>query len=196
MSRKSLFLVLLLLVMGTGVSAFAQEVPPWEISARAATDRSNLVASGGCCFWMNGGTGSMAWNGTGWLAFAAEGTAYGAGQVERTGKSLMVLTCLAGPRISYRRRSSFTAFGQLLLGAARVRGTLYNPTDGIGRVGTGPEFAFGAGGGVDFDLKPKLSVRLIQMDYLHTQFSNGVNGRQSSLSLSAGIVYRFGTPSF
>jgi hypothetical protein len=188
---RKLFIVVLL-VAGGGSSAAAQSVPSWELSTRISSVRSELVGGNGCCFWMSGGTGSIAWNSTNWFAIATEGSGYRTGQVERTGKDLFLLTYLAGPRISYRKRKGFTLFGQGLLGVGQVRGSLFQPSASGGGFNTGPAFALSTGGGVDYDLKPSLCIRLLQADLLYTALRNGTNNRESSLSLSAGIVFRFG----
>ncbi len=187
-------LIVALLVMGGGISTSAQSVPSWELSGQVSGVRSELVGGDGCCFWMSGGTVSMAWNGTNWFAIVIEGGGYRAGQVESTGKDLVLLTNLAGPRISYRKRNSFTLFGQGLLGASYVRGSLFQASTASSGFNAGPAFAVSAGGGVDLDLKPNVSVRLLQTDLLYTGLRNGTNDRQFSLSLSAGVIFRFGKP--
>src|SRR5271156_5029743 len=96
MIRK--LLIAVFLVVGGGISASAQSVPSWELSGQVSGVRSELVGGNGCCFWMSGGTGSIAWNSTNWFAIAIEGSGYRTGQVERTGKDLFLLTYLAGPR--------------------------------------------------------------------------------------------------
>jgi len=46
------------------------------------------------------------------------------------------------------------------------------------------------GGGADLKVSRRVSLRLIQADYLMSRFSSA---RQDSIRLSAGIVLRFGT---
>jgi hypothetical protein len=53
-------------------------------------------------------------------------------------------------------------------------------------------FASVVGGGLDYRLGGRWSVRLIDADYLLTRSSNRVNDHQNNLRLGAGIVLRLG----
>jgi hypothetical protein len=50
-------------------------------------------------------------------------------------------------------------------------------------------FGLGFGGGINVKAKGRLWLRLIQVDYIRSQFSGG---GQNQTRISAGIVYRFG----
>ncbi len=41
-------------------------------------------------------------------------------------------------------------------------------------------------------LTQHVAIRVVQVDYLLTLLSNGVNSRQNSVSVSTGFVVRFG----
>ena len=85
-------------------------------------------------------------------------------------------TFLFGPQISLPSRVS--PFGHVLLGGA------HNSTGGFGI----SSFSMALGGGVDAELTDRIHWRLIQMDYLLTQFGGG---SQNNFRFSTGILIRF-----
>ena len=85
-------------------------------------------------------------------------------------------TFLFGPQISLPSRVS--PFGHVLLGGA------HNSTGGFGI----SSFSMALGGGVDAELTDRFHWRLIQMDYLLTQFGGG---SQNNFRFSTGILIRF-----
>jgi len=46
-----------------------------------------------------------------------------------------------------------------------------------------------AGGGLDIKVRPNLALRLVQVDYVMSKFSNS---RQDNMRFSAGIVFYLG----
>jgi hypothetical protein len=52
--------------------------------------------------------------------------------------------------------------------------------------------AVDVGGGLDVRLNHRFAVRAFRASYLRTQFPNTATNVQNSLSLSAGLVVRFG----
>jgi hypothetical protein len=93
-------------------------------------------------------------------------------------------TYLFGPRISKRLKAKSSIFGQVLVGGvhanAGARG-LSSYTNG---------FATAMGGGLDFSINRRISIRAIQADYLQTHLGNSV---QDNARIGAGIVFHFGT---
>ena len=85
-------------------------------------------------------------------------------------------TYLFGPQIS--RPSAISPFGHLLIGGA------HNSTGGAGN----SSFALALGGGIDAEMTHGIHWRLIQTDYLMTQFESR---SQNSFRFSTGIVIRF-----
>ncbi len=96
------------------------------------------------------------------------------GSVNGTGTS--TYTFLFGPQISLPSRVS--PFGHLLLGGA------HNSTRGFGS----SSFSMALGGGIDAELTNGIHWRLIQMDYLLTQFGGG---SQNNFRFSTGILIKF-----
>jgi len=86
-------------------------------------------------------------------------------------------TFLFGPQVSLPSRVS--PFGHLLLGGAHISGEGFGDTS----------FAMALGGGIDTRISHgRFYWRVIQMDYLITQFGSR---SQNNFRLSTGIVIRF-----
>jgi len=64
----------------------------------------------------------------------------------------------------------------------------------VPQLGANNAFLFTAGGGADWRLTPRIGIRLVQAEYLHSQFLNGSgnSNRQDNLRLSTGVVFSFG----
>lgn len=92
------------------------------------------------------------------------------------GISTSTYTYLFGPQVSWPARVS--PFGHLLLGGA------HNSTAGFGN----SSFSMALGGGIDTGITDKFRWRIIQGDYLLTQFRGG---SQNNFRLSTGIIIRF-----
>ncbi|MGH9752377.1 MAG: outer membrane beta-barrel protein [Blastocatellia bacterium] len=93
---------------------------------------------------------------------------------------------LGGPQFSLRKNEKIQPFAHALAGMAYVK--LSNELFPDAFTDTG--FALAAGGGVDLKaLSSRLSIRLLQADYVLTRF-DGVSSH--NIRASAGIVLRFG----
>jgi hypothetical protein len=86
-------------------------------------------------------------------------------------------TYLFGPQISVPS-DKISPFGHLLIGGA------HNSTGGVGR----SSFSMALGGGIDAEMVHGLHWRLIQADYVMTQFASR---SQNNFRFSTGIVLRF-----
>jgi hypothetical protein len=53
-------------------------------------------------------------------------------------------------------------------------------------------FVLTGGAGVDWKVSPRIAIRLLQADYLHSEFLNGGGNRQENIRLSTGVVFSFG----
>jgi hypothetical protein len=136
---------------------------------------------------MNGASGSVAYNVNSWVGVVGDFGVSHAGNLNSTGLDLTITSYLFGPRVSYRRHKKFTPFAQLLFGGAHQSGSLIAASPGSTN-----EFAMAVGGGLDVSLFRYVSLRPVQLEYLRTGFSNGINGGQNNFRFSAGIVLRFG----
>lgn len=111
--------------------------------------------------------------------------------------SLTLQTYQGGPRVSFRNDTRFTPYAEFLLGGGHAGGTLYTSSLGAGLapIGTNNSFLYTVGGGLDYRLSHKVSVRIPQVEYLHSEFLNGsvTDHVQNNLRLSTGVVFTFGT---
>ena len=99
-------------------------------------------------------------------------------------------TILVGPRFSYRKMEKITPFAHILFGGARLHSkTESNGIVDISFSGNDTAFAAAAGGGLDVKLTKSIALRVIQAEYVLTNFGGQTqnNGRAS-----VGIVFRFG----
>jgi opacity protein-like surface antigen len=182
---------LLAFISFCGVAAHAQDVPKVDIFAGYSYVRENPSPAGVGSFSLNGGSASAAYNVNNWLSGVADFGGYHNGNILGTKVDGTLSTYLFGPRVSYRHFGRLTPFGQVLFGVAHVGGDI----SGIGTTmaSVNNAFAMTVGGGVDYKLSQRFSVRPVQVDYLLTRFSEAGNGAQSqnNLRVSTGIVFHF-----
>lgn len=173
----------------SGAAAYAQETPKLDIFAGYSYVRENPATSGARSFSLNGGSASATYHIKDWISAVADFGAYHNGNILGTHTDGTLSTYLFGPRISYRSYHRFLPFGEALFGVAHAGSNL---------VGNNSRNSFGMalGGGVDYRLTNRFSIRPLQVDYLLTRFAEGTSttaGRQSqnNLRASAGVVIHF-----
>jgi opacity protein-like surface antigen len=170
-----------------------------------------------------GGGGTIAYNMTSMLGIAAD--LGGCKILELNGATGPLstingteFTYLFGPRITFRKASRFAPFGELSFGGTRVKLSCNNGDFGNncgslapGQIPARPvanptgtsisknAFSLSVGGGFDFKLTQKISLRPIQAEYLYTRFGNecpfavcSTNNSQNSFRLKSGIVMSWG----
>src|SRR5262252_182024 len=149
-----------------------------SLSARAQ-DQDKVEIFGGYSYMrfrsinLNGWEASGQYKFLDWLGGVADvGGHYGS----FSGIGTSTYTFLFGPQIS--RPSGVSPFGHLLLGGA------HNSTGGFGS----SSFSMALGGGIDAELTGGIHWRLVQMDYLLTQFGGG---SQNGFRFSTGILLKF-----
>ncbi len=134
-------------------------------------------------------------NGNGWhgsvsmpVWFAIEGAVDASGHYgSAKGVNSSLHVFLAGPRFAYHGKR-FCFFSQTLFGRARVRVDAAIP--GVTAAATTDSaFAVAPGGGFDVRIKDKLSLRLVQLDYISTNFNDFSLG---TLRVSTGVVLHIG----
>ncbi len=113
-------------------------------------------------------------------------------------------TYLFGPRVAFRNRSPVTPFFDLGFGGDRFAASCQNSAyKCLNRFGgnsyTSNAFALTVGGGFDLKLSNKVSLRLVQAEYMYTRFGNSCalavcnnNNNQNSFRLKSGVVIGFG----
>jgi opacity protein-like surface antigen len=130
----------------------------------------------------------------GWVASAADNLASWLGIVGEVGGNyktlsitgdqpkIRVLTLMGGPRFRAHAYGPVTPFGQVLFGAAWARTTVLDVGDTV------RDFAYQPGAGVDFNVTPKVGVRL-EGDYRIIR-AGGSNSKEPRFVAEA--VFGFG----
>ncbi len=155
---------------------------------------------------LNGGSASVALNFNRFFGIVADFGGYDANKLELVGNGAnqprvisangTAYTYLFGPRISYRTRSRFTPFLQVLVGGVHASPDTVVDCSGSACTPLPAQNAFSmtAGGGLDIRLTRLFSLRAVQAEYMMTRFAevpSGTSASQDDLRLSAGIVVRF-----
>jgi outer membrane protein OmpA-like peptidoglycan-associated protein len=165
------------------------------------------LANGNRLVDLNGGSASIAFNLSRYLALAADFGGYddsrlrlagpGANPPSTVDSSGTAFTFLGGPRFSFRNRSRITPFAQVLFGAAHAGPVTLSGCTGSSCTPLPAQTAFAltAGGGLDIRLTRHFSLRPIQAEYLMTRFpdpTSGAGNTQNDVRLSAGLLFRLG----
>jgi hypothetical protein len=167
---KSTILFASLLMPGRLV--LAQEPPKYEVSAGYSYQRANTSVGS---FNLNGVDISMARSMNSWLGIAVDLSGY---HTEGFREAIYQF----GPRVCRSISNKMTVFGEALFGGAHVnagaRG-LPSYTNGL---------AAAMGGGLDYHLGGKFSIRAAQIDYQQTRLGGGV---QHNVRVSLGVIFGF-----
>jgi outer membrane immunogenic protein len=180
-------------VMAQAAPAMAQVSSSGDVAFTYHWLRTN-TSPGECgCFDLNGGGISSSWNVRPRWALVAEVSSEYAGNVLSTGNSLTLISYLAGARYRLpqpwlRGHHSPQPFAQLLLGAGHAGGGVAGTADGA------YAFVTRMGGGIDVPLNPRVAVRMIQVDYNLSRYTNATNDHQNNLLLGAGVVLHWSRP--
>lgn len=157
------------------IAAMAQDFSKAEVFGGYSYVRLNDIGQG---FNFNGGAGSISINPNSTLGLVAD---FGGYHTSSFGSDANLTTYLFGPKLAMRSEGQFTPFVHALFGGAHISGG--GASDNA--------FAMALGGGIDAKMSEHVALRVVQLDYLLTKFSNGANDRQNSLRASTGIVFRF-----
>ena len=128
----------------------------------------------------NGGTGSVAFGLVPAISVVGDFGAYHGGQNSIGGN---IETYLFGPKVQVPV-GGIHPFAQVLFGGAHIG--ISNCTGC-----TENSFAMALGGGLDADMLPHIGLRLIQVEYLRTDFNDAINNRQNNVRISTGVTFRF-----
>jgi opacity protein-like surface antigen len=90
---------------------------------------------------------------------------------------------LVGPRF-FTHRGRFTPYGKLLFGIGDL--VIQETEDNQGR-SPGSDLAYAVGGGLDIAATQHIVVRVIDFEYQHWQYGNGL----TPIVATVGIAYRF-----
>jgi outer membrane immunogenic protein len=189
--RSAALLVLLLALpwalraQAISMNGSSDDVPRLQLGLNYNYFHANAPPGQCGCFSFNGGSGTIVYNITPRWAGVADLMLGHANNVNNTGQNITIFNYLFGPRYTYRSRSRFVPYGQVMLGGAKED---VNIVFDINRN------AFGvlAGGGVTTQLKHRFGVTIIEGDWIYTRIPNAVNNRQNDIRIATGITYHFG----
>jgi len=192
---RPVFAAVLGILASYPVSALAQSAAPpvttarWEAGLTYNYLRGNAPPDVCGCFSLQGGGLSAAyrmaphWKGVGEFAGSH------AGGINNRAIDVTLLTYLFGVRYVAMPSARAHPFAQVEVGGVHAGGSLYSAATSY--TGSTNKFAMTTGGGLDVDLNSRVSLRLVQADYLLTLLPNGSNNHQNTLRLSTGFVFRF-----
>jgi hypothetical protein len=194
--------------MMTGLAGWAQQsqkpVAPatiyTDLAATFSAERAQVTSTQDN-FWFKGGGADAAvtfWKGFG-LAVAITGDR--ASNVT-PGVDVSKIAFLAGPRYTYTAWKGHSSaanrrlqlFAQGLFGGAHALDGLYPDSSGSGLRTSANSFSLQAGGGLNLHLTRTWGVRLLEADYVRTQFPSAAANAQSDLRLAFGITYHVQGP--
>ena len=170
-------------VAGAQADEASNDVARPELALGYSYVRSNAPPGGCTCFNQNGGSAEFAWPlKNGQFALAGDVTVTTAGAIASGGYGLTMSTYTGGIRYVPKMHSSLKPFGQVLVGIGHASGTLVNgPDTNVGNASAA--FASIIGGGVNWRLNGRWSIRLAEADYMLTTFDNGGNNHQNNCLL-------------
>jgi outer membrane immunogenic protein len=195
-TRTSWTVVLMIVVAACGAVTEAQQSPVVnsppprpELALTYTYLRANAPPGGCGCFNLNGGSAQFIWpTRVRGIALAGDVTVSHANSIGSSGSRLTLSSFTAGARYSPPlKQTRYQPFGQILIGYGHISGSLIQDQT----AGSSNGFAANVGGGLDARITHRVSLRLVEADYLVTTFTNGVNDHQNLLRLGAGIVVRF-----
>lgn len=156
--------------------------------------RSNIALSS-APLGLNGGSASMAVYFNDRFGIVGDFGLYRQGNVAGQGFNLLFSTYQFGPRLRFSNATRATPFVHFLWGAGHAGGTLYTRSLGFGvpPLGANYTFVLTAGGGADWRVSSRISIRMIEAEYVHSEFLSFTGNRQESIRLSTGVVFNFGS---
>lgn len=180
----------------SGAAGVAQAAPVTDPHARGelgfAYDyvHSNAPPRSCGCFGLNGGSATFAWNvGKSGVALAGDVLVTQAGSIAGGNSNLTLSTFTGGVRYwPLVGRSRLQPFGEALVGLAHASGSLVT---GGTTPNAGAAFAINLGGGLDWRTNSRISIRVVDADYLFTGFDNGGNNHQNNFRIGTGLVVHF-----
>ena len=216
MKIKSAVLVCVpMLLAGT---VFAQE-EKWDASADYSYLRFNPSLTGIQTRSFNGGGGAIQWNIFKLIGIKADLQGYGSTSWTVTYDDPIVTKKGIVPAGTYRTNgnqftwmfgpvvrvptSHFTLFTEVLFGGSNTNayGTLFKNIDAaggsiIGFSGTQHPFTMAAGGGVDLNISKAVAIRLGEVDYVLTRYTNPLlnTNNQNNFRYVGGVTFKLGGP--
>lgn len=186
-------------LLGCVLPAAAQirTLAPAEANIRFSEQVSNGPAGNCGCFAMEGFGAGAAWKlhefgpeRSRSVGFAADLTLEHTGQVSNAPYGLTLTTLAFGPRLVGTSFKSSKVFAQTLFGFTHGSGSEFPVHNSIET--SANSFALVVGGGVDHAISSRLSLRIVQVQYLRTSLPNNTSNWQNNLQIGTGLKLTFG----
>ena len=177
-------------------SAAQTQAIPKTVGFRYSEQVSN-ASTGTCgCFTLQGAASDLYWNvrqlagnhGVG-LGLAADIGVEHTGNENDDGYGLTLTTLTAGPRFVMLPARKLQPFAQALFGLAHGSGSRFPRGNSL--ESSANSFALNLGVGADYSLNKRISVRILQADYLRTDLPNNSNDWQNNLRIGTGLTLHF-----
>lgn len=197
-------------------SAFAQNAAKFEIFGDYSYMQFNTTLSGLQSRAFNGGGGGIQYNFNDFFGIKGDFQGYGSTTWTSTFANAVVtpkgtipagtyksqgnmFTYLFGPTIGVHAQKVYF-YGEFLMGGSNSTGyantvTAIDAAGGtIPKIGSQHPFTLALGGGVDYNLSNVVSLRLAELDYVMTRYTNPITStnNQNSFRYIGGVVFRFG----
>lgn len=185
----------ILAILSLPLACVAQSSHSANIDVRYSAQISN-AGPGNCgCFSLQGGAADLylnilgigAHHGPG-LGIAVDGGSEHTSSVNGAAYGLTLTTFTAGPRVVLRGHK-LEPFAQALFGFAHGSNSAFPISGGLSA--STNAFALDAGGGIDYMINRRFSVRFVQADYLRTSLPNLASNQQNNLRIAAGVTLHF-----
>ena len=161
---------------------------PLQVAVTGGGMVANAITSKS--FGMTGGSVELAGRFYGNRSAVADVAGMHKAQAGSTGAGLDLVTATFGPRYTWQPiGKKYALFGQALAGSAFGFNTVI-PTP-YGSATGDTSLALLMGGGLDFHLNHRLSLRALEANWLRTQLPNSTTNTQNSLRLTAGLAFSF-----
>jgi len=194
---QKVWLTLVAFLCFVPVSAAHAQAFPSEAGFRYSAELSNASAGTCGCFTMQGAAADLYWNlshsepdgNTGFrMGLAVDIGGEHTGNVNGSGYGLTLTTFTAGPRFILPG-DKLRIFAQALFGLAH--GSESQFPNGNSVESSANSFAVDLGAGADYSLNKRISVRILQLDYLRTALPNNSTDWQNNLRIGAGLTLHF-----
>ncbi len=152
------------------------------------TERS-IKAGTSDSFWMQGGSAELAFNLIHGIGVAADYTGTHSSSIGNSGVPLTLTVITFGPRYRWHAKNRVSIYGEGLIGVASGSNSVFPGVSGA--TSNSNNWAWQAGGGLDFPVTGHLAVRALDIGFIHTELPNATNNAQNILRLGAGLALRF-----
>lgn len=198
-----------IMLLGSAISLSgvtqAQQQPPVtsghhtdiDVAVTYVAERSKIASVDCGCFWLQGGSGDVAFTFYHGLGVDVNLTGVHSGDIQ-SGLELDKVMFALGPRYTYRLekekfryagKEGLALFGEGLIGGVHGFNSVFPATAGV--AGAASSFATLVGGGLDIGVTKTIAVRAIEADYVRSTMPNNADNVQNDVRLAAGITFHF-----